>query len=191
MELRLSLRQESAQTFQTVLPLDVHVAGPDSKRLLFSLSPLTLRSPGSVRVETLRGELLRKGEEIDVKGSFTGGADLSSLSAPLSLDSAQGRIALQGRFALSLGREGLRWTLDGSASGSSLSLKREEMELQLGILRLPFHAQGGRDSSTARGTLLLSRSSPEGLFSPSKAWMPRSLGGTLSPQANLPRGGGR
>ena len=66
-ELRLSLRQESAQTFQTVLPLDFHLAGPDSERLLFSLSPLTLRSPGSVRVETLRGELLRKGEEIDVK----------------------------------------------------------------------------------------------------------------------------
>lgn len=158
-ELRLSLRQESAQALQTVLPMDIHVTGPDSERLLFSLSPLAFRSPGGVRVETLRGELLRKGEEIDVTGSFTGGADLSSLAAPLSLDSAQGRVALEGRFSLSLGREGLRWTLTGSASGSSLSLKREEMELQLGLLRLPFHAQGGRDSSTARGTLLLSRSS--------------------------------
>ena len=158
-ELRLSLRQESAQTFQTVLPLDFHLAGPDSERLLFSLSPLTLRSPGSVRVETLRGELLRKGEEIDVKGSFTGGADLSSLSAPLSLDSAQGRVTLQGRFTLSLGREGLRWTLDGSASGRSLSLLREDLQLHLGLLRLPFHAEGGRGAPTARGSLTLSRSS--------------------------------
>ena len=158
-ELRLSLRQESAQTFQTVLPIDFHLAGPDSKRLLFSLSPLTLRSPGSVKVETLRGELLRKGEEIDVKGSFTGGADLSSLSAPLSLDSAQGRVTLQGRFTLSLGREGLRWTLDGSASGRSLSLLREDLQLHLGLLRLPFHAEGGRGAPTARGSLTLSRSS--------------------------------
>lgn len=158
-ELRLSLRQESAQTFQTVLPIDFHVAGPDSERLLFSLSPLTLRSPGSVRVETLRGELLRKGEKIDVKGSFTGGADLSSLAAPLSLDSAQGRINLQGRFALSLGREGLRWTLDGSASGRSLSLLREDLQFRLGLLRLHFHAEGGRGAPTARGILTLSRSS--------------------------------
>ena len=157
-ELRLSLRQESAQTFQTVLPLDLHLTGPDSERLLFSLSPLALRSPGGVRVSTLRGELLRKGEEIDVKGSFTGGADLSSLSAPLSLDSAQGRVTLQGRFALSLGREGLRWTLDGSASGCSLSLLREDLQFRLGLLRLPFHVEGNKDTTTARGTLLLSRS---------------------------------